>query len=44
MSSWIKAKKVFQTAISGDRKWPMWVMRELTNRRLPLALGRMNVS
>ena len=27
MQSWISAKKVFHTAMSGATKFPMWVMR-----------------
>ena len=44
MKSWISAKKVFHTAMSGATKFPMWVMRSPRTKGCPLALGRMNVS
>ena len=44
MKSWISAKKVFHTAMSGDTKFPMWVMRSPRTKGCPLALARMLVS
>ncbi len=44
MKSWIRAKNVFHTAMSGPTKFPMWVMRSPRTKGCPLALGRMNVS
>ena len=41
MKSWIRAKNVFQTAMSGERKLPMCVMRSPTTNGCPWALARM---
>ncbi len=43
MNSWISAKNVFQTAMSGDRKWPTCVMRSPMTKGWPFALLRTNV-
>ncbi len=44
MKSWISAKKVFHTAMSGATKWPTWVMRSPRTKGWPWALSRMQVS
>ncbi len=44
MPSWIRAKNVFHTAMSGARKFPMWVIRSPTTKGCPLALLRMKES
>ncbi|MGO8825466.1 MAG: hypothetical protein ACLQU9_09525 [Acidimicrobiales bacterium] len=41
MKSWISAKKVLHTAMSGDRKVPTWVMRSPTTKGWPVALPAM---
>ena len=41
MKSWISAKNVFHTAMSGDTKFPMWVMKSPRTKGCPLALARM---
>ena len=41
MKSWISAKNVFHTAISGDTKFPMCVIRSPRTKGCPLALARM---
>ena len=41
MKSWIRAKNVFQTAMSGERKFPMCVMRSPMTNGCPWALARM---
>ena len=44
MASWMSAKKVFHTAMSGDTKLPTWVMRSPMTKGWPAALSRMKVS
>ncbi len=44
MKSWISAKKVFHTAMSGATKFPMWVMRSPMTKGWPWALARMLAS
>ena len=44
MKSWISAKNVFHTAISGATKFPMCVMRSPTTKGWPWALARMLAS
>ena len=41
MKSWISAKKVFHTAMSGETKFPMCVMKSPRTNGCPLALARM---
>ena len=41
MKSWISAKNVFHTAMSGDTKFPMCVMKSPRTKGCPLALARM---
>ena len=41
MKSWISAKNVFHTAMSGDTKFPMCVMKSPRTNGCPLALARM---
>ena len=43
MHNWIRAKNVFQTAMWGLRKWPMWVRNQEIGAGCPLALARMKL-
>ena len=40
MTTWMSAKSVFQTAMWGSMKWPMFVMTHETTAGCPLALFR----
>ncbi len=44
MKSWISAKNVFHTAMSGATKLPMWVMRSPTTKGWPWAWAKMLAS